>query len=90
MIRSSSTTACTTAIEHVAPVWDAETKRYVKGHVVFTAHWVTPGHFPVGFRLKTPSGISKHQLALWLIKKARRFGVLFQTVCSTRGISRRR
>ena len=80
----------TTAIEHVAPVWDAETKRYVKGHVVFTAHWVTPGHFPVEFRLKTPSGISKHQLALWLIKKARRFGVLFQTVCSTRGISRRR
>ena len=80
----------TTAIEHVAPVWDAETKRYVKGHVVFTAHWVTPGHFPVGFRLKTPSGISKHQLALWLNKKARRFGVLFQTVCSTRGISRRR
>ena len=34
----------------------------------------------MGFRLKTPSGISKHQLALWLIKKARRFGVLFQTV----------
>jgi hypothetical protein len=34
----------------------------------------------VGFRLKTPGGISKHQLALWLIKRCRRFGVLFQTV----------
>jgi Transposase DDE domain len=53
----------------------------VKGHVVVTAHWVTPrGHFPVGFRFKTPGGISKHELAVWLIKKCRRFGVLFQTV----------
>ncbi len=44
--------------------------------VVVTAHWVTPrGHFPVWFRLKTPGGLSKHQLALWLIKKCRRFGV---------------
>lgn len=42
---------------------------------------MTPrGHFPVGFRFKTPGGISKHHLALWLIKKCRRFGVLFQTV----------
>jgi len=71
----------TKAMEKVAAVWDPETEQYVKGHVVVTAHWVTPrGHFPVGFRFKTPGGISKHHLALWLIKKCRRFGVLFQTV----------
>lgn len=68
----------TKAMEKVAVVKDPETQQWVKGHVVVTAHWVTPrGHFPVGFRLKTPGGISKHQLALWLIKRCRRFGVLF-------------
>jgi SRSO17 transposase len=71
----------THAMEKVAVVKDPETQQWVKGHVVVTAHWVTPrGHFPVGFRLKTPGGISKHHLALGLIKKCRRFGVLFQTV----------
>jgi SRSO17 transposase len=71
----------TKAMEKVAVVKDPETQHWVNGHVVVTAHWVTPrGHFPVGFRLKTPGGISKHHLALWLIKKCRRFGILFQTV----------
>ncbi len=71
----------TKAMEKIAVVKDPETQQWVKGHVVVTAHWVTPrGHFPVGFRLRTPGGISKHQLALWLLKKCRRFGVLFQTV----------
>jgi len=71
----------TQAMEKVAVVKDPETQQWVKGHVVVTAQWVTPrGHFPVGFRLKTPGGISKHELALWLLKKCRRFGVLFQTV----------
>lgn len=71
----------TQAMEKVAVLKDPETQQWVKGHVVVTAHWVTPrGHFPVGFRLKTPGGVSKHHLALWLIKKCRRFGVLFQTV----------
>lgn len=53
----------TTAIGHVAPEWNAETKRYVKGHVVFTAHWVTPWAFPAGippedheWRLEAPVG----------------------------------
>lgn len=71
----------TKAIEKVVVVKDPETDQWIKGHVVVTAHWVTPrGHFPVAFRLKTPGGISKHQLAVWLVKKCRRFGVLFQTV----------
>jgi hypothetical protein len=70
-----------TAMEKVAAVWDPATERYVTGHVVVTAHWVTPrGHVPVGFRFKTPGGLSKHHLALWLITKCRRFGVLLQAV----------
>lgn len=73
--------ASTTAIEQVAKVWDLEQQRYVKGHVVVTAHWMTPhGQFPVGFRVKYPDGIGKHRLTLWLAKKCRRFRVLFQTV----------
>ena len=81
----------TNAIDHVAPVWDAETKRYVKGHVVFTAHWVTPGAFPGGvppedaeWDLEAPVGAVADQ------EGATVWRALPDGACSTRGISRRR
>ncbi len=54
---------------------------YVLCHPVVTSHWVTPhGHYPIGFRIKMPSGIGKNRLALWLIKRAIKMGLLFRTV----------
>jgi len=41
----------TKSMEQVDWSWDPNTETHVKGHVVVTAHWVTPhGHFPVAFR----------------------------------------
>lgn len=71
----------TEKIDQVSVLKDPETKSWVKGHVIVTGHWVTPrGHFPTGFRLKYPDGVSKIRLACWLVKKALRFGLPFETV----------
>lgn len=72
----------TEAMEQVDWVWDHAIRRFVKGHVLVTAHWVTPhGHYPVAFRVEYPGGtITKHELAAWLIKKCRRSGLMFETV----------
>jgi len=72
----------TESMEQVAWTWDHGVKKMVKGHVVVTAHWVTPhGHYPVAFRIYFPGGtITKHQLAMWLVKKCRRSGLMFETV----------
>lgn len=54
---------------------------YVLCHPVVTSHWVTPhGHYPVGFRIRMPSGVGKNRLAFWLIKRALKMGLLFRTV----------
>ncbi len=51
---------------------------YANCHPVVTLHWVTPnGHFPIGFRIHMPNGVSKHRLAHWLVKRALRYGLKF-------------
>ena len=72
----------TDSMEQVDWIWDQNTKSHVKGHVVVTAHWVTPhGHFPMAFRVKYSNGtVTKQQLAMWLVKKCRRSGLMFETV----------
>ena len=35
---------------------------YVFCHPVVTSHWVTPhGHYPIGFRIRMPSGVGKNR-----------------------------
>lgn len=72
----------TESMEQVSRLLDPSAKTWVNGHVVVTAHWVTPhGHYPVGFRIKFPEGvITKQRIAMWLVKKCRRSGLMFQTV----------
>jgi hypothetical protein len=72
----------TESMEQVDWVWDPTLKKTVKGHAVVTVHWVTPqGHFPIAFRVKFPDGvITKHRLAMWLVKKCRLGGLMFETV----------
>lgn len=54
---------------------------YVNCHLVVTLHWVTPhAHFPIGFRIRMPNGVTRHNLARWLIKRAMRLGLKFGAV----------
>lgn len=54
---------------------------WVKCHPLVTSLWVTPqGRFPVGYRLRLPNGVGKNRLAMWLLKRALRMGLLFKTV----------
>jgi hypothetical protein len=54
---------------------------YVFCHPVVTSHWVTPhGHYPIGFRIRMPSGVGKNKLAYWLINRALKLELVFKTV----------
>jgi len=72
-------------IEGIGRFYDYTTGKYVLGHVIVTAHYISPlGDFPIDFKLylkkENPRSLSKVELAKQLIKEAIQLSLPFKTV----------